>query len=123
MRTTIIFLITLVLVTVQGWAAPVNVSQAQMVAQNFTNSNGNFNASPSRGAMRLAHAEKSDKVKDQPVFYVFNSSDSYVIVAGDDRAEQVLGYGDGQFDINDIPCGMRDLFNVYKEEIEFLHFF
>jgi len=120
MRTTFIFLLTLVLVTVQGWAAPVKVSQAQMVAQNFANANGNFNASTTRSAMKLAYAEKSDKMKDQPVFYVFNSSDNYVIVAGDDRAEQVLGYGEGQFDVNDIPCGMRDLFNVYKEEIEFL---
>ena len=120
MRTTILFLVALVLVTFQGWAAPVNPSQAQLVAQSFANANGNFNGSSIRGAMKLAHAEPSSKFKDQPVFYVFNSADSYVIVAGDDRADNILGYGEGQFDINDIPCGMRDLFNVYKEEIEFL---
>lgn len=120
MKQKILFLVTLVLLAVQGWAAPVDLSKAQAIAQSFASANGHFNASPSRGAMRLAHAEKSDKMKDQPVFYVFNSSDSYVIVAGDDRAEQILGYGKGQFDINDIPCGMRDLFNIYKEEIEFL---
>ncbi len=120
MKQKILFLVTLVLLAVQGWAAPVDLSKAQAIAQSFASANGHFNAQPLGYGLKLAHAEPSGKLKEHPVFYVFNSSDSYVIVAGDDRAEQVLGYGEGQFDINDIPCGMRDLFNVYKEEIEFL---
>lgn len=120
MKQKILFLVTLVLLAVQGWAAPVDLSKAQAIAQSFASANGHFNALPLGYGLKLAHAEPSGKLKEHPVFYVFNSSDSYIIVAGDDRAEEILGYGEGQFDINDIPCGMRDLFNVYKEEIEFL---
>ena len=120
MKKQILLFISLVLLAVQTWAAPVDLSQAQFVAQNFTAANGGFYAPSPNGGLRLAHAEQSSKIKDQPVFYVFNTADSYVIVAGDDRAESILGYGEGLFDINDIPCGMRCLLNIYKEEIEFL---
>lgn len=120
MKQKILFLVALVLLAVQGWAAPVDLSKAQAIAQSFASANGHFNAQPLGYGLKLAHAEPSGKLKEHPVFYVFNSSDGFVIVSGDDRAEEILGYGAGQFDINNIPCGMRDLFNVYKEEIEFL---
>ena len=119
MKQRFIFLMAVVLLAIQGWAAPVDLSKAQAVAQNFARANGHFLASSGSG-LKLAYAEQSGKVKNQPVFYVFNTSGSYVIVAGDDRAEDVLAYGDGMFDINDIPCGMRSMLNIYKEEIEFL---
>ena len=120
MKTKILLFVSLVLIVVQGWAAPVDLSQAQSVAQNFTVANGGFYAPSVNGGLRLAYAEQSSKIKNQPVFYVFNSADSYVIVAGDDRAEDVLAYGEGHFDINEIPCGMRCLLNIYKEDIEYL---
>lgn len=120
MRQKILFLVSFILLAVQGWAAPVDLPKAQAIAQSFASANGNFNAFPLGNGVKLAYAEQSNKLKDQPVFYVFNTDNSYVIVAGDDRAEQILAYGDGQFDINDIPCGMRCMLNIYREEIEFL---
>ena len=120
MKKKILLLVSLVLLSVQGWTAPVDLSKAQAIAQGFASANGNFNALPLGFGLKLAHAEPSCKLKDQPVFYVFNTDNSYVIVAGDDRAESILGYGEGQFDINDIPCGMHAMFEIYKEEIEFL---
>ena len=44
----------------------------------------------------------------------------YVIVAGDDRAEEILGYGDGTLDMNRIPANMKWWLGQYKEQIEFL---
>ena len=113
-------LMTLVMIAIQGWAAPVNQEKALTVAQNFTMTNGNLYASTVAGGIRLAYSQQSDRVKDQPVFYVFNSGNGFIIVSGDDRADEILAYGDGKFDINDIPDGMRCLLDTYKEQIEYL---
>ena len=120
MKTKLILFMFLSLFVVQGWASPVDLSKAQAIAQSFASANGSFNALPLGYGLKLAHAEQSGKLKNQPVFYVFNTDESYVIVSGDDRAEDILAYGEGQFDINDVPCGMRCMLNIYKEEIEFL---
>ena len=68
----------------------------------------------------MAHAEMNSRKLDRAVFYIFNSSNGYVIVSGDDRAEEILGYGDGQLDINTIPCNMKAWLATYKEQIEYL---
>lgn len=107
------------LLSFQGWTAPVDLFRAQSVASNFINLNGHLNT-PRGYQLKLAYAEKSSIIKDQPVFYVFNTGDGFVIVSGDDRAKDVLAYGDGLFDINNIPCGMRCLLGTYKKQIEFL---
>ena len=57
---------------------------------------------------------------DRAVYYIFNASNGYVIVSGDDRAEQILGYGDQPLDINTIPCNMKAWLSNYKEQIEYL---
>ena len=53
-------------------------------------------------------------------YYIFNTGDGFVIVAGDDRAEQILGYGDDELDMNDIPCCMQFMLDSYKEQIDYL---
>lgn len=56
-----------------------------------------------------------------PCYYVFNNgqNDGFVIMAGDDCAEEVLGYADnGKFDPNDIPDNMEAFLKGYVEEIE-----
>ena len=120
MKPNFLFFVALMLLAIQGWAAPVDLNKAQMVAQNFTMTNGNLYASTVGGGIRLAYSQQSDKIKDQPVFYVFNSGNGFIIVSGDDRAEEILAYGEGKFDINDIPDGMRCLLDIYKEQIEYL---
>ena len=45
--------------------------------------------------VQTAHVEMSSVVADCADYYVFNATDggAFVIVAGDDRAQAVLGYG------------------------------
>ena len=75
---------------------------------------------PISGEMKLAHAEMNSKLINQAVYYIFNSQNGYVIVSGDDRAEEILGYGDRPLDINTIPCNMKAWLATYKVQIEYL---
>lgn len=56
-------------------------------------------------------------------YYVLNASNgsAWVIVAGDDRAEEILAYGEGYIDMTDLPCNMRAWLDMYREEMEYLH--
>ncbi len=120
MKTKFLLLMTLVMVAFQGWTAPVDLKKAQMVAQNFTINSGNLYASTVGGGISLAYTQQSERVKDEPVFYVFNTGNGFIIVSGDDRADDILAYGEGKFDINDIPDGMKFMLGMYKEQIDYL---
>ncbi len=107
---------------IQLSASPVDVRTAQAEAQNFVQQKlyGGKLRAPISGEMKLAHAEMNSKMLDRAVYYIFNSSNGYVIVSGDDRAERILGYGDRPLDINTIPCNMKAWLATYKEQIEYL---
>ena len=107
----ILFFAAVFFAVIQLSATPVDVRQAQSRAQNFVEQRmyqGQLRA-PISGEMKLAHAEMNSKMLDRAVYYIFNSENGYVIVSGDDRAEEILGYGDAPLDINMIPCNMREI--------------
>lgn len=103
-------------------AANVDADAARMAAKNFINehvgAHGRFMAPASAADIKLAHAEKSSV--EGNAYYVFNiQGGGWVIVAGDDRAKQVLAYGDkGNIDMNDLPCNMKSYLNMLKGQIE-----
>ena len=107
---------------IQLSASPVDLKSAQSKAQNFVMErtySGRLNA-PLSGDVKLVHAEMNSKMLDRAVYYIFNTSNGYVIVSGDDRAEVILGYGDSPLDFNTIPCNMKAWLATYKEQIEYL---
>jgi surface protein len=56
-------------------------------------------------------------------FYVFNdeANGGYVVVAGDDRMPDVLGYSyTGHFDAADLPCNMKAWLEEYAKQVEYL---
>ena len=118
----ILIYVALVFAAIQLAAAPVSPTFAQHKAQAFVQQHlyGGVLRAPISGQLQLAHAEMNSKMLDRAVYYIFNTSNGYVIVSGDDRAEEILGYGDGPIDINNIPCNMRAWLNTYKEQIEYL---
>lgn len=104
----------------------IDAGAAHVIANNFLkqhakNSPVSFNA-PSTSDIRLVHAEPSSKVTGSNVYYVFNiNGGGFIIIAGDDRASQVLGYSDkGKIDYNHMPEPLHDLLNNYKYDIEYL---
>ena len=119
----ILFLSVMLLASMQAIAGDVDVSTAKASATRFLRdmvSTGHRSAPAVFSGVNLVHAEANSVNASQAVYYIFNSNDSYVIVAGDDRAEEVLAYGDSPIDMNNLPDGMRYWLDCYKEDMEYL---
>lgn len=107
-------------------AANIDVKAAQDMANNFLKHQaatkpGSLNA-PAATDLKLAHAEASTTINGAHDYYAFNlTGGGFVIIAGDDRANQVLGYSDsGHLDFNNLPDNFKALLSSYKKEIEWL---
>lgn len=64
-------------------------------------------------------APSQEEQADAP-YYIFNASDGqgYVIVSGDERAKDILGYSDkGSLSNETMPCAMKMLLDYYAEEV------
>ena len=118
-----LLLAALTMVSFQASAGYVSLNQARNAANNFIkqHASSQLNA-PSMSDLKLAHAEASKVVEGANDYYAFNvKGGGFVIIAGEDRAPQVLGYSDkGQLDFNRLPYGLQGLLCGYKQEIEFL---
>ena len=100
-------------------AANVDLAAARSAAARFLQHKApaSFNGAPA-SAIKLAHAEAIQGSGN--AYYVFNiDGGGWVIVAGDDRAKEVLAYGDrGNIDVNEMPASMKGQLGMYKKQIE-----
>ena len=117
----ILLLFAVVLTALQMSAADVSASQAQAAANAFLTKQvaaGRLKASAASN-LQLVKAEASVAKPTAVDYYIFNSSQSYVVVSGDDQAPQILMYGEeGKLDVNNIPPAMQWLLNKYKYQID-----
>ncbi len=117
----ILFLLAVVISALQVSAADVTTSQAQAAANAFLTKQvkaGRLKASAASN-LQLVKAERSIARPTATDYYIFNSEKSYVVVAGDDLAPQILMYGEeGSLDLNNIPPAMQWLLNKYKYQID-----
>ena len=118
----IIFSVLLIMVAIQATATPVDLSTAKSIACDFilNSPDGRRFAGRPGDVAQLAHVEYSTTRSQQAVYYIFNADRSFVIVAGDDRAQQILAYGDRPLDVNRMPENMRFWLGTYKKQLEFL---
>ena len=103
-------------------AANVDAAMAQTAAQRFLaerSMTGRLMA-PAVGELKLAHIEWNSTLSEIPVFYIFNADNGFVIVSGDDRAQEILAYGDGSLDMDMMPDNMKYWLSCYKRQLEFL---
>jgi hypothetical protein len=59
-------------------------------------------------------------------YYVFNAENNggFVIVAGDDRMPEILGYSDkGNIDMQHLPCNFQMLLNSYAKAVDSLDYY
>ncbi len=104
-------------------ARQLTEQEAMSVAGDFQKSSGAFRHQMPAGAvpsLRLAY-KAVDKLTSKASFYVFDrgESDGFVIVSGDDRLRDVLGYTtSGSFDWDSAPENMKWWLSQYQEEIE-----
>lgn len=114
-------LIALLVICTEIEAEHVSESVAQAIAAQFVKERGmgNLELAPSFKAPRRSSASQQARV----AYYVFNAEPGkgFVVVSGDDRTEQVLGYScHGNFDVANIPENMQAWLDQYVEEIAML---
>ena len=117
----ILFLAVLLLTATQAFAGQVSLTQAQAKAMHFLQSNNlnRLNGAPVSN-LKLLYAETGEVRMATPAYYIFNADNSFIIVAGDDRAEEILAYGEGTLDMNTIPENMKFWLSYYAKQIEYL---
>ena len=103
-------------------ATGVDALRAQNKAAQFLNNRQGDVLLTTPRQLQLIHAEKSKVDPRLADYYVFNADDggAFVIVAGDDRAVDVLAYGAHAIDMNDVPCNMQWMLDHYQEQMDFL---
>ncbi len=121
MKRIILSLIAIV-VAMSLTAAPVDQTTAQRKAKSFlTEYYAGKLMAPAALNPVLLKAEMGSAKISQPVYYIYNTSTTFVVVAGDDRAEEILMVGDRPLkDINNLAPGLQDMLLQYKNEIMFL---
>ena len=118
-----LLLLTAAVAAMSLWAAPVDQAAAMQKAKSFLADNlyaGRIMAPAALNPV-LLKAEVGNPKLNQPVYYIYNTSTTFLVVAGDDRAEEILMVGDRPLrDINNLPLGLQDMLRQYKQEITFL---
>lgn len=108
----VLLIVTLTVLTITATAGEVTVKKALQKARAFM--------SQKESDMQLVAQDKSK----QPAWYVFapaQKNSGFVIMAGDDRVSQVLGYTDeGSFDPDNMPENMEWWLKGCTEQIQWL---
>ena len=99
------------------WAAPVSRTQALQTAKTFMKQKGwAVSQQP-----RLAPRGAASQAAQNDYIYVFNSSNGFVVISGDDQTEPVLAYAEGgQFDETQIPANMKWWLGEYERQIRYI---
>ena len=98
-------------------AAPIDVSKARQKAENFLKRQGMVTP-----RLNIIHYTTRTENSPQPL-YIFNQGggQGFVVVAGDDRAGDILAYSDrGSLDPKQMPEGLKTLLDGYAQEIKLL---
>lgn len=103
-------------------AAPVDATSAKEKAAAFLKKQAQHSTN-SRRAAALRNPQLTEAQAFGNALHVFNvgQDNGFVIVSGDDRTEEILGYVDGgNFDYNNMPENMRGWLQMYAERINSL---
>lgn len=106
---------------IMAQAAPVTVEQAQQEAASFVLKKQK--APRTLTMVSQANNKMKAAINNNAAYYVFNigNNQGFVIVAGDDRINPILGYSDeGYFDEAKAPANMKAWLNEYAQQIALL---
>ena len=98
------------------FASPIDQNGAFLKAKSFLNQH-NLNLTIHSNKVLTTNRAAST---DNAPYYIFNSTDGngFVIISGDDRTDEVLGYSDsGQIDLDNMPDGLAFMLSRYQEEM------
>ncbi|MBR6948235.1 MAG: C10 family peptidase, partial [Muribaculaceae bacterium] len=118
----ILCLATLLIALLPAWSATVDQRSAQHMAQQFMQRHtlaGHMHTG--MAGIKLSHTEFMSHQSSAPAYYIFNAGNTFIIVAGDDRAREILAYGDQPLDMAHLPANMQYWLTQYKQQMEYLH--
>ncbi|MDR1780103.1 MAG: Spi family protease inhibitor, partial [Tannerella sp.] len=102
-------------------AAPVDIAMARKAGQAFIARQMAIRSSGDSDTLKLvytAFAGNENVSAEPPVYYVFNDTYGFVVVAADDCVTPVLAYSwQGRFDPANIPPNARIWLDGYRQEI------
>ena len=103
-------------------AGNVDLSTAQTKAANFLlNKASHGRLMTSAPSVKWTHEVKNSSNAAMAAYYIVNTDKGYVIVAGDDRARDILAYGEGTLtDLNDLPEAMQLYLDKFQKQMEYL---
>lgn len=94
------------------FANPVDFDRAKMLGQKFVDAN----FKQKTNALDLVYTMNSES--GEACFYVFNTSNGFVMVSAEDFARPILGYSEESiFDVNNIAPGLDDMMAAYQVAI------
>ena len=108
-----LYLLLALLMPIMTYADRVSEQEALHIAQQFMKGKVFKQATKAR---KLGNATCTG----DNCYYIFNSEDKhgFVIVSGDDRTEQILGYSnEGYIDMDNLPENLRAWLDGYREQI------
>ena len=112
-----LFIATLFFLSLSANSNPVDIDTAREIGIKFLNAN---TKTPLRSVQELCLIATYNTNRGEAAFYVFNSSNGFIIVSADDRATPILGYSEeGPFDLNDVPIQMQDYLQDFSEQIQY----
>ena len=107
MKRTLLICIAVFGLFLGSFARPIDLQTAQSVAAKFMGTND----------LQLSATYRTDK--SIAAFYVFNTSDGFVIVAADDCETPIIGYShEGRFDPNNVPVQMAEYLQDFVNRIQ-----
>ena len=116
-----LFLAALLLAAVQALAGNVDIKTAQCKASDFLSRKAvNGRLMSSTPVVKWVHEEKNSDNAAMTAYYVVNTDKGFVVVAGDDRAKDILAYGETLKDMNNLPENMKFWLGCYREQMEYL---
>ena len=110
----------LALISTSVSAAPITRNQAKEAAIQFMHAKGISSQIPE---MTFKAKRQGQVDEESAYYYVFNAPNNrgYVIVSGDDRTTEVLGYSyKGTFDEAKLPQHVKAFLQTYADEIQYL---
>ena len=118
----LLFLAAAMIVAMTAMAGNVDMATAKTKAANFLlnqASHGRFMSSAP--TVKWVHEAKNSSNVSKTAYYIVNTDKGYVIVAGDDRARDILAYGEGSLtDMNDLPDAAKYFLDIYQKQMEYL---
>ena len=117
-RIRLLLLLAVAMLCSVAMAGSIDKQSAQQIGRKFLN---DVRMRPGKQLHLVKQALRPEApAGDKAYYYVFNvdADKGFVIVGGDDRAEEILGYSDtGHFDASNVPDGLADLLSGYEQQV------